>query len=129
MKIVFPTIKMSEILVTEIQIIPVNPKNGLVAFASCVINNALYIGNIAIYTSPSRSSGYRLLYPSKTLINGKEVNCAYPINKETGEVIEDAILGKYKEIILKVENKAKHEDMRKMSVWGKEKETKTTSLL
>jgi len=90
---------MSNILISEIQIIPVKPRNGLVAFASCVINGSLYIGNIAIYTSPTNDDGYRLVYPARTLPNGKEINCVHPINKETGRAISAAIIKKYKEIL------------------------------
>lgn len=93
---------METIHISEIQIIPIKPKDGLVAFASCVINESLYIGNIAIYTSPSKPGGFRLVYPSKTLPNGKEINCVHPINKEAGELISKAIIGKFKEIISKV---------------------------
>jgi len=39
---------MCELKISEIQVIPIKPKNGMVAFASCVVNDALYIGNIAI---------------------------------------------------------------------------------
>jgi len=85
--------------ISEIQIIPVKPKDGLVAFASCVINNYLYIGNIALYTSPSRPGGYRLVYPSKILVNGKKVNCVHPIDKKVGELITARIIKKYIEII------------------------------
>lgn len=92
---------MSELEITEIQIIPVKPKDGLLAFASCVINDSFYVGNIAIYTSPSSHKGFRLVYPSKTLPNGKDINCIHPINKETGELISKAIIGKFKEIISK----------------------------
>ncbi len=66
---------MNELRISEIQIIPLKPKEGLVAFASCVVNKALYIGNIAIYTSPSTQEGFRLVYPVKTLPNGKEIHC------------------------------------------------------
>jgi len=48
---------MSDLYISEIQIIPVKPKDGLVAFSSCVINNFLYIGNIGIYTSLSNPAG------------------------------------------------------------------------
>jgi len=92
---------METIQISEIQIIPVKPKEGLVAFASCVINNDIYIGNIAIYTSPSTQSGFRLVYPVKILPNGKEIHCVHPINKEAGELISKAIIEKYKEILLK----------------------------
>jgi len=89
---------MHELLISEIQIIPVKPRDGLVAFVSCVINNSLYIGNIAIYTSPTNPEGYRLVYPMKVLPNGKEINCVHPINKEAGEIISKSIIGKFKEL-------------------------------
>ena len=90
---------MCEIFISEIQIIPIKPKEGLVAFASCVINNAFYLGNIAVYTSPSAQDGFRLVYPTKTLPNGKEIHCVHPINKETGEIIRTAIVEKFNELI------------------------------
>ena len=92
---------MSELQISEIQIIPIKPKEGLIAFASCVINNALYIGNIAIYSSPSTHLGFRLVYPVKVLPNGKEIHCVHPINKKAGELISKAIINKFKEIISK----------------------------
>ena len=88
-------IKKCELKISEIQIIPIKPKNGMVAFASCVVNGALYIGNIAIYSSPSRLCGYRLVYPSKILPTGKEIKCVHPINKKTGECFSRAILEKF----------------------------------
>lgn len=95
--------KMCELKISEIQIIPIKPKDGLVAFASCVVNNYLYIGNIAIYTSPTRPEGFRLVFPSKMLPNGKEINCVHPINKTAGELITTNIIKRYKEILLKAE--------------------------
>ena len=90
---------MKRILISEVQIFPIKPKDGLVAFASCVIEDCLYIGNIAVYTSPSAQNGYRLVYPIKTLPNGKEIHCVHPINKETGEIIRTAIVEKFNEFI------------------------------
>lgn len=83
------------ISISEIQIIPVKPQNGLVAFASAVINDQFYISNIAVYTSPSNQLGYRLVYPDKILSNGKRVNCFHPITTEAGEVVSRAIIEKY----------------------------------
>jgi len=93
---------MKILTIKEIQIIPVRPNNGLIAFASCVINNQFYIGDIAIHTSFSRPRGYRLVYPAKVLVNGKRMNCVYPINKETAELIENSIITKYEELVEKV---------------------------
>lgn len=92
---------MGEIFVSEIQIVPVKPKEGLVAFASCVINESLYIGNIAVYTSTTRQEGYRLVYPTKILPNGKEINCVHPINKKAGDLISQAILRQFKTLVSK----------------------------
>lgn len=92
---------MNEIFISEIQIIPIKPRDGLIAFASCVINNALYIGNIAVYSSPSNPEGYRLVYPMKVLPNGKEINCVHPINKEAGDLIATAVIQKLREVMKK----------------------------
>ena len=92
---------MSELHISEIQVIPMKPKEGLVAFASCVINSSLYIGNIALYTSPSTESGFRLVYPVKILPNGKEIHCIHPINKEAGNLIATAVIQKLREVMKK----------------------------
>lgn len=89
---------MEKMQVAEVQIIPVKPRDGLVALATCVINGALYVGNIAIHTSPQSSHGLRLLYPDKILPNGKVINCFHPITKEAGELIKKAIISKYLDI-------------------------------
>lgn len=93
---------MKKLEFSEIQIIPVKPNNGLIAFASCVINNQFYFGNIAIYTSPTSSDGFRLVYPLKTLPNGKQINCVYPINKDAAEKVKKAVIRKYFELIEKI---------------------------
>jgi len=92
---------MDKLEISEIQIIPIKPREGLVAFASCIINNFLYVGSVALYTSPSKPGSFRLVYPSKTLPNGKEISCVHPINKKAGELISIEIIEKYKEIMLK----------------------------
>lgn len=93
---------MSEIVVSEIQIIPIKPKDGLVAFASCVINNQFYLGNIGIYTSPTSPDGFRLVFPAKTLPTGKQIQSVYPINREAYEVVKKAIIQKFEELMNKV---------------------------
>jgi len=85
--------------VSEIQITPINPLNGLVAFASCVINNQFYLGSLGIYTSPSSSLGYRVTYPTKALHNGTKINIVYPLTKEVGAVMESRIVRKYRKLM------------------------------
>lgn len=90
---------MNELTISEIQIIPIKPKDGLIAFASCIVNDQFYIGNIAIYTSPSSPDGYRLVYPTRTLNNGSNLSMVHPINKETGFIIQKRIVEQYLKLI------------------------------
>ena len=85
--------------IDEIQIIPIKPQNGLVGFASCVVNNQFYVGNIAILTSPNIKTGFRLQFPTKKLSSGKQVDCFYPISKEVEEVVSEKIINKYLELM------------------------------
>jgi len=85
---------------SEIQIIPIKPQNGLVAFASFILNNQFYIGNIAIYTKLD-GVDYRLVYPNKILANGKQISLFHPITKIAGEKIASEVSNRYKELINK----------------------------
>jgi stage V sporulation protein G len=91
---------MNKLEISEIQTIPIKPKNGLVAFCSFVLNNQFYIGDVAIYTRPDGKS-YRLVYPTKKLPNGKTVSCVHPIDKQTGDIITEKIIRVYKQLLLK----------------------------
>lgn len=76
--------------ISEIEIIPVKAKNGLTFFASCVVDDKFYLGNIAVFTRLD-GSGFRLVYPTKVLSNGKQIPVFYPIDNKVGQAIEDAI--------------------------------------
>lgn len=81
--------------VTEVNIIPVKPQDGLIAFASVVVDENLYLGSIAIYTKMDGS--YRLLYPTK-MIGNRSINLFHPINRNISKQIEDSIFEKCNEI-------------------------------
>jgi len=53
-----------EKVISEVQIIPVKPNNGLVAFALCVLNEELYLGSIGIFTLLNKP-GFRLTHPTR----------------------------------------------------------------
>ena len=74
---------------TETHIIPVKPKNGLVAFASCVLNQDIYLSSIAVHKKLN-GLGYRLTYPTKKVGNS-DLNIYHPINKELSKAIEEAV--------------------------------------
>ena len=82
--------------ITEVQVIPIKPKDGLVGFASVIFDDCLYLGSIGIFTRPE--GGYRLTYPTR---NGQEknINVFYPINKITADEIEKAVTTKFEALM------------------------------
>ncbi len=80
--------------ITDVQIIPVKPKDGLLAFANIIYENNLFLGSIGIYTRPG--GGYRLTYPKKGA--GDQFDAFHPINRSTAEEIDDAVIEKYEEV-------------------------------
>lgn len=83
-------------IVTEVQIDFIKPKDGLIAFASLVINGDVYLSSIGIHKKLD-GSGYRLTYPSKGTHS-----VFYPINRMAGQAMEEAIFKKLKEVMKKV---------------------------
>ena len=81
--------------ISEIQITPIKPQNGLIAFASFVYENCIYLGSVGIFTRPE--GGYRLTYPTKK-ISDRNINIFHPINKESAEAIEKAVIKKFEEV-------------------------------
>lgn len=82
--------------VSEIQIIPIKPQDGLVAFVSFVLDNNLYLGSIGIITKPE--GGYRLVYPTKKL-GIRNINIFHPINKAFAESIESEVISKLEDVM------------------------------
>lgn len=85
-----------ETKISELQIIPVKPKDGLIAFASFVLDQKYYVGSVAVFTRLT-GEGFRLVYPAKK-VGERNINLFYPINTETGNTIEKAISEKVYEI-------------------------------
>lgn len=85
--------KMNKI--SEVQIIPVKPKDGLIGFASFVYDNSFYFGSIGIYTRPD--GGYRLTYPTRPSSNGN-FNIFHPINRIIADDIEKVIIENFEKV-------------------------------
>jgi len=83
------------VYISEVNVTPIKPQDGLIAFASLVVNESLYLGSIAVYTRLDGS--YRLLYPTKKL-GERFVDLFHPISRETSKQIEAAIFKKCEEI-------------------------------
>ncbi len=84
--------------ISEIQIIPIKPQDGLVGFASFVLNNNLYLGSIGILTRPE--GGYRLVYPTKK-VGIRNINIFHPINKDFAKSIEKEVISEFEDVMKK----------------------------
>ncbi len=83
-------------VVSEVSITPVKPVEGLVAFASCVVNSQLFIGSMGVHKLLD-GTGYRITYPTKK-IGPRQLNYFHPVTKKMGTVIEQAIVEKCVEL-------------------------------
>ena len=66
--------------------------DGLVGWASCVVNGALYLNNIAIRRS--RDGGFVLTYPCKRSRSDQKYFYFNPITRAAKHVLDEAILGR-----------------------------------
>ena len=82
--------------ISEVQIIPVKPQNGLVGFASIVYDNCFYLGSIGIYSRPE--GGYRLTYPTRKT-TASNFHIFHPINKDIAQLIEKEVIGKFENVM------------------------------
>lgn len=88
----FPPITMQ---ISEVQFVPVKPDDGLIGFASCVLDERHYIGSIAVFTK--LSGGYRLVYPTK-IIGGRHLHYHHPLTSEASREIESAVIERVEQI-------------------------------
>ena len=93
---------------SEVTILPVKPRDGLIGFASCVVDDWLYLGSIALHSKPD-GDGIRLVYPAKTLVNGKVIHVFHPITHEGGETLTKAIQEAHEALIRKTLRKCDEE--------------------
>ncbi len=82
--------------ITEVQIELIKPNNGLIGFASLVIDGNVYLGSIGIHKKLN-ADGYRLTYPSKG-----NFTLFHPINKQASSIIENEVFAKLKEVMNKI---------------------------
>lgn len=82
--------------ISEVQIELIKPNNGLIGFASLVIDDNFYLSSIAIHKKLN-ADGYRLTYPNKG-----HFTIFHPINKQTSTQVEAAIFGKLNDVMKKV---------------------------
>jgi len=81
-----------EVSEVKIRLVSEDSTGGLLGWASCVVNGALYLNNIAI----RRGNDGRLVlhYPTKRSRKDKKYFFFNPITHEARRVLDEAILGK-----------------------------------
>jgi DNA-binding cell septation regulator SpoVG len=93
------TKEVATMQVTEVDIAFVKPKDGLIAFASVVLDDQLYLSGIAIH-SKLVGGGYRLTYPTRR-VGQAQLSLFHPIRRAVGFAIEQAIVEKLKNVLSK----------------------------
>jgi DNA-binding cell septation regulator SpoVG len=73
----------------------VSPVEGLEGFASCVVDDSLFLGNIAIFSRLNRPGEYRVVFPVKDCPNGKRIEIFYPLTKDSYYELENAIVSEF----------------------------------
>ena len=84
--------------ISEIQIRFTKSKDGVIAYASMVLNGGIFIGGIAIHERPD-SRGYRITYPMKGTFH-----IYHPINPMCSKLIEEAVISKLKDVMNRAAN-------------------------
>lgn len=92
--------------ISEVNVALIKPHNGLIGFASLVVNDALYLGSIGIHQKLD-GDGYRLTYPTKKS-GMQNMDIFHPIDRATGKAIETAILNKLNDVMNRLNDHAGH---------------------
>ena len=84
---------MEEIRVTEVQVRLVdNPEDSLIGWASCVVNDLLFLSNIAVRYA--KDGNVILTYPAKKTRGDSKYFYFKPINRRMAEALSKAIIDK-----------------------------------
>ncbi len=83
------------IKIKEVQIEFIKPNNGMIGFASILINDSIFLSSIAVHKKLN-AEGYRITYPSKG-----QFKIFHPINQATSQEIEEAIFEKLNDVMIK----------------------------
>jgi len=82
--------------VTRVKIKKVAPDDkGLVAFCSFVLDDMLYLGNIAVFLKLNETKKFRLVFPNKK-VEHRVISFYYPLTKDLYYLLEAAVNEKMK---------------------------------
>ncbi len=72
-------------------------RDGLVAWASCVLNGTVALNNIGV--RHGQDGRLFLTYPNKLVASGARLPLFHPISSQAAALLEAAILGKVRELL------------------------------
>lgn len=78
--------------ISNVQIIPIKPNEGLIGFASLILDEKMYLGSIGVYTK-LKDNGYRITFPTKKA-GQRNIYFHHPIDKDLSKDIEKAVVKK-----------------------------------
>lgn len=89
----------SKLEISEVDIMPIKPKKGLVAFASVTLSEwvdnrlvpTLYLGAIGVYRFLDKE-GYYVRYPKKEVTESRSFDIYHPVNKQIGELLQRKVV-------------------------------------
>lgn len=84
--------------ISEVNVTLVKPKDSLIAFASLVVEDALFLSGIAVHQK--LHGGYRLTFPTRKT-EAQTFNLFHPITRPASQAVEDAILAKLNDVMKK----------------------------
>lgn len=82
--------------ISEIQFVPIKPKDGCIGFVSFVLDEQLYCGSIAVYSR--FDGGIRLVWP-KINNKGHQFPTCHPIARLSSDTIERAVFEKIRQLM------------------------------
>jgi DNA-binding cell septation regulator SpoVG len=83
--------------IKKVEIVPIRPRDGLVDFASVVLNDAMFLGSIGIHKRLD-GNGFRITYPTRK-IGESNMAVFHPLDRELSKEIEQAIVSKAEKIL------------------------------
>lgn len=83
--------------ITKVELLPIKPQNGLMAFACVEINNQFYVSSIGVHKRRD-GFGYRITYPTRK-VGEQNHTIFHPTEPSLSKEIEMAICNKAEEIM------------------------------
>ena len=83
--------------ITKVELLPIRPQNGLMAFACVEIDNQFYVNSIGVHKRRD-GKGYRITYPTRK-VGQQNITIFHPTELSLSKEIEEAICGKAEEVL------------------------------